>query len=109
MKIAVTAKGAGLGAWLDPDFSNCLQIVIVDDRDRFEAWANPFRGNEPSDGSALAEKLIQEKVGVLITGNIPAAALDHFQKASISVYSAPNGAILELVEAARNGKLPLAG
>lgn len=38
MKVAVTAKGAGLGAWLDPVFETCLQIVIVDDRDRFEAW-----------------------------------------------------------------------
>jgi predicted Fe-Mo cluster-binding NifX family protein len=105
MKIAVTAKGAGLGAWLDPNFADCPQIVIVDDRDRFEAWANPFRGKEPNDGTALAAKLIQEQVAILITGIIPAQALDNLQKAGITVYQAEKGAILELVEAARDGRL----
>jgi len=106
MRIAVTAKGAGLGAWLDPTFADCLQIVIVDDRDRFEAWANPFRGKEPNDGFDLAAKLIQEQVGMLITNAISTKAFVYLQKAGLVVYQAERGSILDLVEAAREGKLP---
>lgn len=105
MKIALTAKGAGLGAWLDPNFADCLQIVIVDDRDRFEAWENPFRGKEPNDGTDLAARLIQEQVGTLITGVISAQALENLHEAGVVVYQVKHGSILELVEAARDGRL----
>lgn len=105
MKIAVTAKGAGLGAWLDPDFTNCLQIVIVDDRDRFEAWANPYREKQPKDGVDLAAQLIREQIDVLIAGVIPAQALTELLKAGVVVFQVKSGSVLELVEAARAGKL----
>lgn len=101
MKIAVTAKGAGLGAWLDPIFEACMQIVIVDDRNSFDAWMNPFREAEPLDGVALAQKLVEEKVDALITGEILPPALDCLRSAGIKVFTANQGSILELVEAAR--------
>ena len=101
MKIAVTAKGAGLGAWLDPVFETCLQIVIVDDRDRFEAWMNPFRETESDDGLALAAKLAEEKVNILVTRSISSLAKERLAVAGIDVISAERGSILELVEAAR--------
>ena len=31
MKIAVSSKGAGLGAWIHPDFLTCNFIVVVDE------------------------------------------------------------------------------
>ena len=106
MKIAVTAKGAGLGAWLDPMFETCLQIVIVDDRDRFEAWMNPFREANMSDPLALAKKLAEEKVDILVTGSISPQSLQKLSDAGIKVFCAERGSILELVEAARNHSLP---
>ena len=106
MKIAVTAKGAGLGAWLDPDFESCLQIVIVDDRDRFEAWMNPYRDASTKDSLALAIKLAEEKVDMLVTGSISPQSLEKLGEAGIEVFCAERGSILELVEAARNHKLP---
>lgn len=109
MKVAVTAKGAGLGAWLDPVFETCLQIVIVDDRDRFEAWMNPFREAGTQDGLALAQKLTEEKVDTLITGALSSRALDLLRSADIDVFTAKQGSILELVEAARKHALPSAG
>lgn len=101
MKIAVTAKGAGLGAWLDPIFETCLQVVIVDDRDRFEAWMNPFREAGLNDGLALAAKLAEEKVGILVTGSISSQAKEILTVAGIDVIFAERGSILELVETAR--------
>ncbi|MGQ9648147.1 MAG: hypothetical protein ACUVWO_16595 [Thermodesulfobacteriota bacterium] len=76
MKIAVTAKGAGLGAWLDPNFESCLQIVIVDDRDRFEAWMNPYRETYTKNNLALATRLVKEKIDVLVTGSISSESLE---------------------------------
>lgn len=108
MKIAVTAKGAGLGAWLDPVFETCLQIVIVDDQDRFEAWMNPYREASPKDGIALAEKLIDEKVNILITGTISPQAKEKLVSSGVEVFTADKGSILEIVEAACDHTLSLA-
>lgn len=108
MRIAVTAKGAGLGAWLDPNFETCLQIVIVDDRDRFEAWLNPYREASTKDSPALAIKLTEEKVDILVTGSISLQSLEKLGGAGIKVFCAERGSILEIVEAARNHTLPSA-
>jgi predicted Fe-Mo cluster-binding NifX family protein len=106
MKIAVTAKGAGLGAWLDPNFETCLQIVIVNEQDEFEAWANPFREGTEDDRVALANKLAEEEMDILVTGLISSQSLQKLVEAGIKVFYAKQGSILELVEAARNHKLP---
>ncbi len=108
MKIAVTVKGAGLGAWLDPDFGKCLQIIVVDDRDRFEAWMNPYREANPPDGLALANKLLEEKVDALVTGSISPLALETLSSAGVVVFYAERGSTLELVEAVRTHTLPRA-
>ncbi len=105
MKIAVTAKGAGLGAWLAPVFEDCLQIVIVDERNRFDAWMNPYREVSAMDSLALARKLAEEKVDVLVTGSISPQALILLKEAGIEVLLAERGSILELVEAVRNHTL----
>ena len=106
MKIAVTAKGAGLGAWLDPNFETCLQVVIVDDRDRFEAWMNPHHEASTKDNLALATKLSEEEVDILVTGSISPQSLKKLGDAGVEVFYAEQGSILELVEAARNHTLP---
>ncbi len=105
MKIAVTSKGAGLGAWLDPNFESCLQIMIVDDKDRFEAWSNPCREVSAEDKAALATRLCEEKVDIVVTGSISTASLKRLGEAGIEVLCAEQGSILTLVEAARNHTL----
>jgi len=103
MKVAVTARGAGLGAWLDEDFAHCLQVVIVDDSDRFQAWDNPFR-EEPEDQAAekLANRLIESNVNAIITRQIPASSEAILKKAGIDIHLAEQGAVLSLVEQARS-------
>lgn len=97
MKIAVTAKGAGLGAWLDPDFVHCRQIVIVDEKDRFEAWTNPGTDDE----QALIQVLVQHAVGVFITGPVSPATQASLAQAGITVEQVQQGTVLDLVEQAR--------
>jgi predicted Fe-Mo cluster-binding NifX family protein len=105
MKIAVTAKGAGLGAWLDADFDHCLQVVIVDEDNHFEAWMNPERESDQMDQFLMVEKLINEKVACVITGKISEIALKKLQNSGIQVYLAEKKSILELVEAVQNHEL----
>lgn len=106
MQIAVTSKGAGLGAWLDPDFNRCAQIVIVDDKNRFQSWPNDFQPDD--DGVSLAQRLVAEQVVCVVTGLISTQASFILASAGIQVLLAQRGSVLELVEAARNGKLAFA-
>ena len=106
MKIAVTSKGAGLGAWLDPDFDRCLQAVIVDEESRFESLAGPTLGKSEEPGKSLAERLVMEQVGGVVTGVLSPAALEIFQAAGVQVFGAERGSVLQLVEAALEGSLP---
>jgi predicted Fe-Mo cluster-binding NifX family protein len=104
MKVAVTAKGAGLGAWIDDDFVHCKQIVVVDENNRFEAWSNPFK-DDPSHEAAiqLAKWIVDEGIKLLITNEISPQSREVLENADVVVYQAKEGAVLTLVEKARNG------
>lgn len=102
MKIAVTARGAGLGAWLDESFAHCMQIVVVDEKDRFEAWDNPYREEqEEIAADKLANWFIQADIPVLITKAIPQKERRKIEQNGIRVVIAENGAVLDLVEKVR--------
>lgn len=74
MEIALTAKGLGLGAWLDPELATCGHIMIVDDRDRFRSWPNAFGGAELENDVVLAQRLVESGVDALVTGTLSAEA-----------------------------------
>jgi predicted Fe-Mo cluster-binding NifX family protein len=101
MKIAVTAKGSGLGAWLDPNFENALQVVIVDENDRFTSFQPAFLPSVGKPGS-VARKVVEEGVSVLVTGSISKEDRGILAKANISISLAESGSVLELVENARH-------
>jgi len=105
VKIAITARGAGLGARLDPHFGKCRQLLIVDDDDRFDAWGNPAGDQPGGQGISLAKRLTETGCDCLITGVINPQAYDVLHEHGIAVYLAEEGAILELVESVRNGSL----
>ena len=105
MKIAVTSKGAGLGAWLDPDFDHCLQVVIVDDEGRFQSWPGPSQSGSEDVAKSLAERLVVEQVGGLVTGVLSPAALATLHAGGVRVFLAQQGSVLQLVEAAHAGSL----
>jgi predicted Fe-Mo cluster-binding NifX family protein len=108
MVVIITAKGAGLGAWVDDDFANCHQIVVVYDDGRFDAFSNPMI--EKNQGKDLADFIVSRvpAVDTLVTGSIGKDALSALMKAGIKVYSAKKGSVLELVEMAKDRTLPLA-
>lgn len=104
MKIALTVKGAGLGAWLDEDFGHCGHVMIVGDDNRFTSWSNPYRSDSEIQGTLLAEKVIPENVDVLVTGRISQEIQDKFEEADINVVVRDNGTVFELIDEIRNQK-----
>ncbi len=103
MNIVLTAKGPGLGAWLDPVFARCGHLMLVDDDNRFDAWPNPQR--ETADAVALARDLAARRVDAVVTGVIPPDAYALLAQAGIPVYLVEVDAILTLTEVVREGAL----
>lgn len=103
MNIVLTAKGPGLGAWLDPVFERCGHLMLIDDDNRFDAWPNPQR--ETADAAALARDLAARQVDAIVTGVIPPDAYVILKEAGIPVYLVGVDAILTLTEAVRKGTL----
>ena len=101
MRIALTVKGAGLGAWLDDDFAHCGHIMIVDDNNRFSSWPNPYQ-NEDEAQQQLADKIIQEKIDCLVTGQISEEVKTIFAQAHITVLEKSGGTVFDLLEKARD-------
>lgn len=108
MNVIVMAKGAGLGAWVDQDFAHARQIVLVKDSGGFEAAANPFASSAGTESSAkLAQFILSEfrDIGAIVAGAIDDDAKSTLQENGISIFIAAKGSVMELAEAAREGKL----
>ena len=105
MRIAVTAKGAGLGARLDPHFGKCKQLLLVDEDDRFDAWPREVSSESGGQGILLAKRLIGAGCDALITGVIKQKAYEKLHKGGIDVYLAEAGSVIELVDLVRDGSL----
>ena len=61
MKIAVTAKGSGLGAWLDPVFEESRQLVPVSEKGRFESWGQDDASWPDPQGAARVAWLVGQE------------------------------------------------
>ncbi|HUW40060.1 MAG TPA: hypothetical protein VMV90_03550 [Rectinemataceae bacterium] len=108
MVVVVTAKGAGLGAWIDDSFAASRQVVVVHENGRFDAIANPFP--EDPTGKALADLMVSEihPFDALVTGDIRTDALDVFLRKGVMVYQAKKGSVMELADSAADKSLPAA-
>lgn len=102
MKIALTVKGAGLGAWLDDDFLHCSQVMVVDEKNHFDAWVNPHKSITDELSTLLAEEILKGNVDILITNQIPQTSLEHLAEKGARVVSKSVGTVFDLLEEARN-------
>jgi predicted Fe-Mo cluster-binding NifX family protein len=105
MKIAVSSKGAGLGAWMEAELNQCGFLMIVDEAGDFSAIENPACHEAAQNEITLAEAAIAQGVGALIAGSVGTAAQKLLRENGIGIYYAQSGSILELVEQYTDGKL----
>jgi predicted Fe-Mo cluster-binding NifX family protein len=100
MKIAVSSRGAGLGAWIEPNLSACGFLMIVDDHLKFSAIEK--KGN----ATDMINQAIGEGIEALISGTIEDEIIENLKNKGIKIFSAQKGSILELVEMGFAGELP---
>jgi predicted Fe-Mo cluster-binding NifX family protein len=106
MKIAVSAKGTGLGAEVDPRFGRAAYILIVD-ADTLDlqvldnqANVNAFKGA----GIQAAATLSEHDAEVLLTGYCGPNAFRTLNAAKIKVVNDVSGTVQEAIEAFKAGK-----
>jgi predicted Fe-Mo cluster-binding NifX family protein len=92
MKIAVTCIGKTKDSKIDTRFGRCSDISIFsEDGELIESIPNPGAQARRGAGVRAAQKLVDEEVKILITGNIGPNALNLLQQSNIKVFIAPAG------------------
>lgn len=102
MKIALTVKGAGLGAWLDDDFAHCGHVMVVEEGYQFTSWINPDKESVTDGAENLLNSIILEDVDFLVTGKISTSEKEILVKAGVKVIENKDGAVLNLLDEISN-------
>lgn len=105
MKIAISSKGAGLGAWIEPDLKQAGFIVVVDEDGGFSAVEKPLDVNPDQIEREFIKSALQEDINVFIAGSLEADSCNLLRNKGVMIFTASKGSILELVEAYNNGQL----
>jgi predicted Fe-Mo cluster-binding NifX family protein len=109
MRIAFTTKGTRWESQMDPRFGRAEYFVVYDeDKDELSSVSNKDVENEAHGaGPKAAQKLAEQKVKVLITGNGPGGnAATVLQKIGLDCYiKAGEMTVKEAYEAYKNGSL----
>lgn len=113
MKIAISCEGKELDSLLDVRFGRCDYFQIHDTENK----KNYFLENEgkvASGGAGIvaAQQVINEKVDIIITGNLGPNAFRLMEKANVKAYkslSVPVKEVLELIEKGALEKIDFAG
>ncbi|MEW6173797.1 MAG: NifB/NifX family molybdenum-iron cluster-binding protein [Bacillota bacterium] len=110
MKVAISASATGANAELDPHFGRCAYFVLYDsDNGRYESIPNPARTEGSGAGIRAAQTVIDQGVGVVITGSLGPNASKVLEAAGIECYAGTGNVVKESVSAFENGLLAKAG
>lgn len=99
MKICITSTGENLDSQLDPRFGRCAFFIIVDTETMdFKAIRNT--GSEARGGAGVnaAQTVINERVDILITGEVGPNARMSFESSGIRIITGAQGTIREITE-----------
>lgn len=106
MKIAITAQGPSLDSAIDPRFGRCQYLILADTlSDDWKAIPNPALGEPGGAGIAVTQRLAQEKVEALITGNVGPNAARALAASQIPVYIAAGGSVRQALADFKEGRL----
>ena len=100
MKIAISAKGSGLNARVDPRFGRAAYLMIVDTETmEYEAVDNSENVNSFKGAGIQAASMVHNKgADVLLTGYCGPKAFQTLQAAGVKVVSDIEGSVADAVE-----------
>ena len=108
IKIAVSSSGKDINSQIDLRFGRCPYYLIVDIENNeikdSKALENPAMYQGGGAGMAAAEFVANEKVEVVITGNIGPNAFSVLQQLNIKIYKS-EGIIKDIIQQFIGGKL----
>lgn len=106
MKIAISATGKDKDSLLDMRFGRCEYFQIHDtESGEVKIIENEGLNSSGGAGIAASNQLLDEKVEVIITGNLGPNAFGIIEKAGIKAYMCGNIAIDSVLEKYNNGEL----
>ena len=106
MKIGISVKGKNNDSLLDKRFGRCEYFQIHDtDTGEIKVLENEAKLASGGAGIAASNQLIDEKVDVIITGNLGPNAFGLMKKEGIKVYKCESMAVSSVLEKYNNGEL----
>lgn len=106
MKIAITSQGKDLDAKVDPRFGRCAAFIVVDTETlEFKAVDNTMVNAAAGAGIQAGQKVADQNVEAVLTGNCGPKAFRTLQAAGISIYSGVSGTVREAIEQFKAGNL----
>ena len=107
MKIAVTSKGTGLDAQVDPHFGRAAYIIIVNPESlEFDVIDNSENANAFKGAGIQAASMVSGKgVEVLLTGSCGPNAFKALNAAKIKVAGDVSGIVRDAIKLFTEGKL----
>lgn len=106
MKICVSSAGKEKSSSADPRFGRCQYFVIVDtEAVDFKVIENDGITSQQGAGIAAAQQVLNEKVDVVITGNMGPNAMKLINGADIKVYKFQGSTVEEEVKLFLDNKL----
>lgn len=104
MKICITAQGNTLESQVDPRFGRCQYFIFLDsESDAVESMENPHKDGGGA-GIQVGQEMAQQKVDVVLTGNVGPNAFQTLQAAGIKVVAGVSGTIKEVFEKYKKGE-----
>ncbi|MDK2808742.1 MAG: hypothetical protein PWP24_1479 [Clostridiales bacterium] len=106
MKVAISSSGKDLGDLLDRRFGRCDFFQIFDTKTKqYTVIENQGVSAEGGAGIAAASQVIEEKVSVVITGNLGQNAFELLKKAQVSSFRCEELPVQQVVERFQEKKL----
>lgn len=107
MRIAVTSKGTELTSEIDPRFGRAAYFVIVNpDTLEYKAVENKQALDLPKGaGIQAGQTIVNQNVGVLITGKCGPKAFRVLERAGINILLGASGRVIDAVQQYKNGEL----
>ncbi len=106
MKIAISATGKTTENLLDMRFGRCEYFQIHDTESKeIKILENEGQNSSGGAGIVASNQLIDEKIDVIITGNLGPNAFELIEKSGIKAYKCGNMVIGSVLEKYKKGEL----